>query len=185
MVIRCKVLIFIIVFHLYGINDLWQNNVDVQFSLQWLKNDYVIWYDHKQTLPPPIDLPTYLPTHSPPTYLPAYILTHPPTRLLTYSPTYLCCIHPLTHLFITYLPTNPLTYLPTYLFTHPPTYLLTHPHTYTHLPIYLLPTCLHACLPIHPPSYLLLPISYNLPTILQLTYYLFHNLVMIWNKHVR
>jgi len=57
----------------------------------------------------------------------------------------------------TYLPTRP---SPTYLHT---AYLPTHPLTY---------------LPIHSPTYLLL-------TILQLAYYLFHNLIMIWNKHVK
>jgi hypothetical protein len=67
------------------------------------------------------------------------------------------------------------TYLPIYLCTHQPTYL---PPTYLSLqPTYL-------------PTYLLFLISYNLltyllPIILQLAYYLLHNLVMIWNEHVK
>ncbi len=100
-------------FHLYGIHDWWQSDVDVQLSLQminkWLE---VIWYEHKQAYPPP-PTPTYLPT-----YLPIYLPTHPIINLLAY------------------LPTKPPTYLFTYSHTHlPTTYLSTHPPT--HPPMYL------------------------------------------------
>ncbi len=44
--------------------------------------------------------------------------------------------------------------------------------------------------PTNLPTYFLFFISYNLPTyllpiILQIAYYLLHNLVMIWNEHVK
>jgi hypothetical protein len=93
-------------------------------------------------------------TYPPPSYLPTYFPTHQPTYLPTHTPTYYLPTHPPTHLLTYYVPTYPPTYWP----THSPAYL---PFT----------TC--------PLTYLSL-ISY----LLQLVYYLPHNLVMIWNKHM-
>jgi hypothetical protein len=160
-------------------------------KMMWMSNSHynvkkmTMSFDMTINKPTPTYWPTYLSTHPFTPYLPTYLHIYLPTNSPTYLLTYLLMLHSPIYLLLTYPPTHYSTFLPTYLPTHPPTYLLTHPHTYTHLPIYLLPTCLHACLPIHPPTDLLLPVSYNLLTILQLTYYLFHNLVMIWNKHVR
>jgi len=135
------------------------------------------------THPPSYLLPTYLPGnplahphlptyHSfiyPPTH-PPYLLTHLPIYLPTHPPTY----YPFTYLLI-YLPTDP----PTYLATHPPACLpnphITHQLTYpfTHLHIYLLT------------FYFLFPITYPLPTYHPTICYLPHNLVVIWNKHLK
>jgi hypothetical protein len=81
------------------------------------------------------------------TYLPTYLFTHVSTHPSTYLPTY-----PLTHP-PTYLPTHSPTYLPP--ITNLPTNLLTYPPTY--LPTYPPTSC-------NSPTYLLFPISYNLPT---------------------
>jgi hypothetical protein len=100
-------------------------------------------------------LTTYLPT-----YLPTYLFTHPPTYLSSHSPAFLAFA----------------TYLPTYLFPIPcflqPTYLL------LLIPYFLCPIyCLLQ------PNYFLffiyyvLQLTYLLPTIIQLPYYLNCNLV--------
>jgi hypothetical protein len=105
-----------LLFHLYGIHDWWQSDVDVQLSLQWLTNDYKSFDMNINKLNPP---PTYLQTYLP-IYLPPPI--NQPTCLLTHETTYLPPIYPPTH-------THPSIYLP----IHPPTY-------FVNLPIYL-PTC--------------------------------------------
>jgi hypothetical protein len=149
--------------HFYFIYMTSMTNDKVTWSFNCHYNDLkrlkFIWYEHIQPYPPP-------------TYIPTYFLTQPPTHPSTYLPTYL-----LIYLPTTYLLTEPLIYLLTYFLnanqpTHdPPTYLLTHQPT--HLLTYLLFI-----------SYLL-QLTYLLPNILQLVYYLFHNHVVIWNKHVK
>jgi hypothetical protein len=100
----------------------------------------------------------------------------PPTYVSTYLSIYLCiylAIDLLTTYLPTYLPTHAPTYLlPIYLHTNPPTHLLIYPlvHLFTYLATY---------------TYNLPIGSYLLPIVLQLTYYLLHSLLVIWNKHVK
>jgi hypothetical protein len=138
---------------------------------KWLQ---VIWYEHRQPYTTPHLFMYHLKLY-PPTHLSTYLLSYPPNHLpITYPPTHL-----FTYLFA-YLPNYlPLkcqsthtwpTYLLAYLASHPPT----HPIT---------------CLPTHSPTYLITLLTY-LPTYLPPTYHLTtcnlsHDLVMIWNKHVK
>jgi hypothetical protein len=63
------------------------NDVDIQLSLQWLKNNYTSFdmnTDKFFTSHVPTYLPIYLPTHPrTPAHLPTYLPTHQPTHLPT------------------------------------------------------------------------------------------------------
>jgi hypothetical protein len=135
--------------------------MDVQLSLQWLKNNYNSFNMNINNLSPTY-LCIYLFTY-PPTHLSTYIHTYPPNHLLTtyLSPTYL----PI------YLPNNPSINLPTYLLTKPPIYHLPITYVPTHPPTHLFTHHLNAN-PLthlfHQPTYLstyfLFIIFFNLPT---------------------
>jgi hypothetical protein len=110
----------------------------------------------------------YPPNHLPITYLATHLPTYPPTYLPIYLP---------THLPIPHLPTH----LPTYPPMHPTTHLHTLPHTRGHLPTHLLTYPLTHLLTF----YFLFFITYPILTYHPTTCYLFHTLVVIWNKHVK
>jgi glyoxylate utilization-related uncharacterized protein len=62
---------------MYGIHYSWQNDMDVQLSLQWFKNDYKSFDMNINKLTfPPTYVPTYLPTHQL-----TYLFTHQLIRL--------------------------------------------------------------------------------------------------------
>jgi len=96
---------------------------------------------------------------------------YPPPHLFMYPPNYLPPTHPPTYL-LTYLNTHHLNANP--LAHDPPTYLPTWPPTH---PITYLPT--------HSPTYLITLFTYLPPIYHFTTCYLSHNLVVIWNKHVK
>jgi len=146
-------------FHLYGIHDWWQSDMDIQLALQWLKNDYNSFDMNIDNPTPPTYLHTHLFIYLLATYhLSTYLFTYPPMHISNHTPTYLPT-NPPTYLhiyIIAYPPTCPPTYLPIYL----PTYEHTQPCTYylfTYLLFFL--SLITICTTSYPLSYNLLPTS--------------------------